>query len=223
MHIGEVYGGGNLAPGAASQISIGCTGGDTEGIEYLYGGANDADISGNITLNITDGHIQNVFGGNNTGHSVNGTITVNINMGADPCGWNIGNVYGAGNQAPYTAPNGTPNYPVVNILNGTVSNVFGGGYGSGATVTGNPQVTIGSATVSYVAAVTGDVYGGGDAAAVSGTPVVHVINKSNTTIGNVYGGGNAANVTGTSVTIDGCALCSLTTSGSTSGRPSARC
>ena len=203
MHIGEVYGGGNLAPGAASQISIGCTGGDTEGIEYLYGGANDADISGNITLNITDGHIQNVFGGNNTGHSVNGTITVNINMDADPCGWNIGNVYGAGNQAAYTAPNGTPNYPVVNILNGTVSNVFGGGYGSGATVTGNPQVTIGSATVSYVAAVTGDVYGGGDAAAVSGTPVVHVINKSNTTIGNVYGGGNAANVTGTSVTIDG--------------------
>ena len=203
MHIGEVYGGGNLAPGAASQISIGCTGGDTEGIEYLYGGANDADISGNITLNITDGHIQNVFGGNNTGHSVNGTITVNINMDADPCGWNIGNVYGAGNQAAYTAPNGTPNYPVVNILNGTVSNVFGGGLGSGATVTGNPQVTIGSATVSYVAAVTGDVYGGGDAAAVSGTPVVHVINKSNTTIGNVYGGGNAANVTGTSVTIDG--------------------
>ena len=84
--------------------------------------------------------------------------------------------------------------------------MFGGGLGATAIVYGNPQVTIGDNDAnhsSYVATVGGDVYGGGDAAAVVGTPVVHVLNKCNTTIGNVYGGGNAADVSATSVTIDG--------------------
>lgn len=205
MHIGEVYGGGNLAPGAANTITIGCTGSEGEGIEYLYGGANDADVTGDITLNITDGRIQNVFGGNNTGHAISGAITVNINKKANPCGWYIGNVYGGGNKAAYGGESDNKgNSPVVNIKNGTVSgNVYGGGYGSTAIVYGNPQVTIGDAAAGYDADVTGDVYGGGDAAAVVGTPVVHVINKANTSIGNVYGGGNAADVSATSVAIDG--------------------
>ena len=201
MHIGEVYGGGNLAPGAACNISVGCTGDEGEGIEYLYGGANDADVSGDITLNITDGRIQNVFGGNNTGHAVNGTITVNINQKANPCGWNIGNVYGGGNQAVYTAPTATEqnstahNYPQVNILNGTVSgDVFGGGYGNAddatkGIVNGNPQVTINGAS----AIVSGGVYGGGSLAPTNGDPVVTLTTGS---AANIYGGGKAASVNG---------------------------
>ena len=220
MRIGEVYGGGNEAAGNAGTINIGCTGaiveGDNghvahpeeigktlEGIGAVYGGANNANVTNDsgITLNINSGMVANAFGGNNTGGDITGGITVNINKNANTCGWYVGNVYGAGNQADYTGS------PVVNILNGTVSgNVFGGGLGASATVTGNPQVKIGDNTEgheSYVATVSGDVYGGGDAAAVIGIPVVNVVNKRNTTIGNVYGGGNAADVNGTDVNIDG--------------------
>lgn len=220
MRIGEVYGGGNEAAGNAGTINIGCTGaivegseghvanpgeiGKTlEGIGAVYGGANNADIGtagqpSDITLNINSGMVVNVFGGNNTGGNINGTITVNVNKNEENCGWYVGNVYGAGNLAAYTGS------PVVNIQNGTVSgNVFGGGLGETAIVTGNPQVTIGDAVAEHTAIVGGDVYGGGDAANVVGTPVVNIVNKCNTTIGNVYGGGNAADVNGTDVNIDG--------------------
>ena len=44
-----------------------------------------------------------------------------------------------------------------------MTNLFGGGKGNTAAVTGNPQVTL-----SGNAHVTGNVYGGGDAARVSG-------------------------------------------------------
>lgn len=218
MKIGEVYGGGNEADGVASTINIGCTGTlavladgerygyEQEGIGYVYGGANQANIGtaqtpSNIEVNITSGIVANVFGGNNTSGTINGTITVNIEKNNNAtCAdeWYVGNVFGGGNQAAYTGS------PAVNIKNGTVSgNVFGGGLGATAVVTGNPAVTIGDATAAYAAVVSGDVYGGGDAAAVSGTPTVLVINKSNTSIANVYGGGNAADVDGTSVTIHG--------------------
>ena len=222
MHITEVYGGGNEAEGNAGTITIGCTGSDTEGIDDVYGGAREANINSDITLNITGGKIANVFGGNNVSGSISGGIEVNVNWttGTNACANNsLGNVYGGGNLAQYTVPNNKA--LAVNILNGTVSgNVYGGGKGDAndhtkGQVTGNPVVTIGDNTTgheSYVAAVTGDVYGGGDAGNVVGTPVVNVINKCNTTItGDVYGGGNAAdvgdpndaNVGGTDVNIDG--------------------
>ncbi len=207
MHIGEVYGGGNEAAGNAGTITIGCTGGDTEGIGDVYGGANAADVNNNIELTITGGSIQRVFGGNNASGSISGTIQVNVNWNTtDPCGYNyLGSVFGGGNQAAYGSSGANKgDYPVVTILNGTVSNnVFGGGLGATAIVYGNPQVTIGDNTDGHVATVGGDVYGGGDAAAVEGTPVVKVVNKCNTTIANVYGGGNAADVNGTDVNIDG--------------------
>ena len=214
MHIDEVYGGGNMAASQAGSLTIGCTGGDTEGIGDVYGGANQANITGDITLNITGGSINRVFGGNNVSGSISGGIQVDVNWktGTDQCGYNyLGSVFGAGNLAQYTIPSGKT--LAVNILNGTVTeNVYGGGKGdpndhTKGQVTGNPVVTIGDATKlndnNVVAVVTGDVYGGGDAGDVIGTPVVKVINKCNTSVGYVYGGGNAADVSGTNVTIDG--------------------
>ena len=226
MMIGEVYRGGNEASGALASIDIGCTGdivegadghaahpeniGKTlEGIGDLYGGSRKADNTGAVTLNITSGIINRVFGGNNISGNVAGDIQVNINKTGDGCGWYVGDVFGGGNLAAYTGS------PAVNVLNGTVShNVYGGGKGdpddhTKGQVTGNPVVTIGDADASrlsdnnVVAVVTGDVYGGGDAGNVEGTPQVNVINKCNTSIGNVYGGGNAADVKGTDVNIDG--------------------
>jgi len=197
LHITEVYGGGNVAAGNAGTITIGCTGSASEGIGDVYGGANAANINSDITLNITGGKINRVFGGNNASGAINGGIEVNVNWSGDCSQNSIQNVYGAGNQAPYSVPNGKA--LAVNILNGSISqNVYGGGLGATAVVTGNPTVTIGDITSgheAYVAVVTGDVYGGGDAAGVTGNPVV-LLQKSNTLVGNGYGGGNAAAVTG---------------------------
>jgi hypothetical protein len=205
MNIGSVYGGGNLAASNVGKLTITCTGTDGR-IDNVYGGANQANITGDIDLKINGGNIGNVFGGNNIKGDISGTISVTIGDDPNDCGvFKVDNVYGAGNLAPYGSASGTKgNYPVVNIYSGTVTNnVFGGGLGKSAIVYGSPQVTIGDNNDDHQVTIKGDVYGGGDAANVVGTPIVKVANKCNTEIGNVYGGGNAADVNGTNVMIDG--------------------
>ena len=205
MNIGSVYGGGNLAASKVGNLTITCTGTDGR-IDNVYGGANQANITGNIDLKINGGNIGNVFGGNNIKGDISGTISVTVGDDPNDCGvFKVDNVYGAGNLAPYGSASGTKgNYPVVNIYSGTVNNnVFGGGLGESAIVYGSPQVTIGDNNDDHQVTIKGDVYGGGDAANVEGIPVVNIVNKCNTTIGNVYGGGNAADVNGTDVNIDG--------------------
>ena len=210
MIIGEVYGGGNEAAGNAGTINIGCTGtlteahnnaNDTdnrigyelEGIGTVYGGANAANINSDITLNINSGIVKKVFGGNNSDGSINGTITVNIEK-TDDCSWYVGTVYGGGNIASYSTPNGKSNYPQVNIKKGAISgSVYGGGLGETARVTGNPQVTVTGG------AITGNIYGGGEAAPVTGNPVL-TLSGNNTSAADIYGGGKGttAVVTGNS-------------------------
>lgn len=177
MYIGEVYGGGNFAAGNAGTIDIGCTGtlksnhfvypeaiGDTlEGIGTVYGGANQAGITGNILVEIHNGIIKEVFGGNNTSGAISGSITVNIDStGTCSPNWYVGDVYGGGNHAPYT---GTPD---VNIINGTVSGaVFGGGNMAGV---GGGDVAMSGGTVL------GGIYGGcNTSGTVGGNIIVNVI------------------------------------------------
>jgi hypothetical protein len=194
MVITEVYGGGNYAASNAGNITIGCTGASSsEYIDYVYGGANRANITGDIVLNITGGRINHAFGGNNNSGVISGDITVNVEWTTPACSDQyLGDVYGGGNLAPHTGN------PAVNIKNGTATNVFGGGKGSTAIVTGNPVVTIGDANASHVAVVTGNVYGGGDAAAVTGnTTVTYNDNNASSSVANLFGGGNAAGVSGT--------------------------
>ena len=194
MVISEVYGGGNYAASSAGNITIGCTGDDAnEYVDTVYGGANRADIAGDITLTITGGRVNNAFGGNNNSGTISGDITVNVEWTTPACSDQyLGNVYGAGNKAPYTGS------PVVNVKNGTATNVYGGGKGATAIVTGSPVVTVGDANASHVAVVTGDVYGGGDAAAVTGsTTVTYNDNNASSTVANLFGGGNAAGISGT--------------------------
>lgn len=208
MHIGEVYGGGNLADGNAGSISIGCTGGTSEGIGTVYGGANNANIgtsakNSDITLNITGGSIDNVFGGNNNGGTIYGTITVNANW-TGTCGTNkLGNLYGAGNIASYTTPTGKTG-PTVNVINCTTTgSVFGGGKGKEAVVEGNPIVNIGDWKEGHSVIIGGDVFGGGDLAAVEGNPNVTIRDCGTLINGNLYGGGNAAPVYSTNTTMWG--------------------
>lgn len=200
IDIDNVYGGGNKAASNVGNVTIGCA----EHIGAVYGGANQANVTGNITLNIVSGHIDNVFGGNNNSGNISGSITVNVNDNGSPCGMEVGNVYGGGNLAKY----GTgQNFPIVNIINGALTgSVFGGGKGETAVVTGNPQVNISDWNDAHEVTIGGNVFGGGDAAEVVGTPVV-IIKDCDTEIdGNIYGGGNAAAVSGTNLTIwGGCA------------------
>ncbi|MDO5446305.1 MAG: FN3 associated domain-containing protein, partial [Prevotellaceae bacterium] len=199
MHITEVYGGGNEAAGNAGTINVICTGGEGEGIGTLYGGANAADINNSINLNISGGRIGTVFGGNNTSGSIAGTITVTVNQNeaTAACNNELGSIYGAGNIASYTGN------PTVNIENGLIKgSVFGGGYGKQAVVIGNSTVNIGK-WGEYAVDITGNVFGGGDLAAVEGDPTVTIRNCGTIIEGDLYGGGNAAPVYSTNTTVWG--------------------
>ena len=188
MEIDEVYGGGNEAASNAGNLRIVRTGGNSEGIQYVYGGARDADVSGNITLNITGGRItEGLFGGNNVGHTVTGNITLDINWdsnnGANDSKY-LKDVFGGGNNADVTGSTS------INLKNGTVSNnIYGGG--SQADVSENTSISLENGTVSN------DVYGGGMQGNVGGNVTVNVSKANNTgtvTVGHdVYGGGALAN------------------------------
>ena len=185
--------------------------------------AASADISGNVTLNLYGGTMTNAFGGSDVYGNIGGKITVNmLDREVANCGLTVHNIYGGGRNAAYT-PTTPGAYPEVNLIHGTVSkktdgtggNVFGGGLGSTAIVSSSPKVTVGyDASMSSLVAsllpantslstasvtVQGDVYGGGEEAAVTGSIVVTVqegtVNGMTITTavnGDVYGGGALA-------------------------------
>ncbi len=213
MKIGEVFSGGNMAASQAGNLTIGCTGDyveatgsnrygyELEGIGDVYGGANRANVTGNITLTINGGIINRAFGGNNYSGDINGQINVIVNK-TTSCGWYLGYVYGGGNQAAYTAP--STGFPNVSVQNGKVTyDVYGGGYGdpiddSQGKITGSTYVEIiNNGIVGH------NVFGGGNAAAVSTDTFVLVRDKAKV-FGNVYGGGNQGEIGGnTKVVVNG--------------------
>lgn len=186
MFIGEAYGGGNIAAGKAGTITIGCTGdlvsgpdghiakpeniGTTlEGIGTVYGGANRADITTDITLDIHNGMINRVFGGNNNSGAINGDIQVNIDSTGN-C-WYVGEVYGGGDHAPYGRT------PDVNIMQGTVyRNVFGGGNDITDDDPTNPSLGVAGSDVEMTGGtVLRGVYGGCNAkGTVTGKSLVKI-------------------------------------------------
>ena len=192
LKVGEVYGGGNEAyMEGDSKIELGCI--TTLGV--LYGGARNADIDGDIEMTISSGHFGRVFGGNNLGGTINGSITLNVEeTGCNPI--TIGELYGCGNNAPYVTPAGKPD-PSVNLKSFTsIGRVFGGGYGAGAVVTGNTTVNV-NLVVGDKAAVASP-YAGTTITYDDGTSVdlpAHTSGKIGV-IGTVFGGGNAAKVAG---------------------------
>ncbi len=213
MKIGEVFSGGNMAASKAGSLTIRCTGDlveatgndrygyELEGIGDVYGGANRANVTGDITLTINGGIINRVFGGNNFSGDISGTINVIINK-TQGCGWYVGYVYGGGNQAAYTAP--SVGYPNVSVQNGKVTyDVYGGGFGdpvddSQGKITGSTYVEIINQGV-----VGRNVFGGGNAAAVTGNTDVRLLGGARI-YGNIYGGGNQGEIGGdTKVIVNG--------------------
>ena len=199
LTVGEIYGGGKQADMyGGAEIILGCMPNDWIGA--IYAGAENADIGGDVGLTLTSGKFERVFGGNNKGGKIDGYIEVNIEENPD-CETPIiiGELYGGGNMAPYTVPakytENNPNYlsPRVNVRAFTsIGNIYGGGLGANATVTGNPLVNI-----NEVAG--GKAYAGETRTLDDGTTVTLYERKADGkmgVIGNVFGGGNAAPVIG---------------------------
>ena len=145
--IDEAYGGGKSAPmDAEAKLLMACI----PGLSVAYGGAQDADVQGGVTMTITNGTFDRVFGGNNISGTINGPIVVNIEeTGCRPIV--IGQLYGGGNQAAYTAPwkdendhlKGRKDGPTVNVKSFTsIGEIYGGGYGETAVVNGDTYVNI---------------------------------------------------------------------------------
>jgi hypothetical protein len=219
--VDEAYGGGKSAPmDAEAKLLMACI----PGLEAVYGGAEAADVHGNVTLNITNGTFDRVFGGNNISGTISGSITVNVEeVGCKPI--KIGELYGGGNQAGYSiygykevnkgtelAPNmvwvpresadddgigpETPyEDPQVNVKSFTsIGNIYGGGYGDGATMVGNPTVNVNETYGRYY---NNDVSVVGENEKISELyPIPSHAKGRMGAINNVFGGGNAAKVIG---------------------------
>jgi hypothetical protein len=222
FQVDEAYGGGKSAPmDAEAKMLMACI----PGLEEVYGGAEAADIRDDVTLTITNGTFNRVFGGNNISGTISGKITVNVEeTGCRPVV--IGELYGGGNLAAYsiygykqvgnewkprtsasdagTGPATPYASPQVNVRSFTsIGSVYGGGYGAAALMVASPTVNISESVGdpdNYP--TTGQYYNAtgftGKTITVDGHDVV-LPDHTRTKIGainNVFGGGNAAPVMG---------------------------
>ena len=207
-----IYGGGREAymEGKAS-LEMGCI----TGMGEIYGGSEKADVGNDVELTLTSGHFGKVFGGNNKGGRIFGSIKVNIEQtGCVPI--TIDELYLGGNNAPYSVygytnqsytvdidgesvthyhlnESGTRLYadPELNIRSfKSIGNVYGGGKGAPATIVGNPQIDI-NVTQGWV---NGEYVG--EEPAYTQYKQKPGILTADGVIETVYGGGNAADVIG---------------------------
>ena len=207
--VDEAYGGGKSAEmDAEAQLLMACI----PGLHAVYGGAEAADVRGNVTLNITNGTFDRVFGGNNLSGTIGGSITVNVEeIGCKPV--KIGELYGGGNQAGYSVygydsegkpivPGETPptplyNDPQVNVKSFTsIGNIYGGGFGDRATMVGNPTVNVNVAYGRYYNDDSSIVGENAKTREEDGYPIPSHAKGKMGAINNVFGGGNAAKVVG---------------------------
>ena len=215
--VDEAYGGGKSAPmDAEAKLLMACI----PGLNEVYGGAEAADIHDDVTLTITNGTFNRVFGGNNISGTISGKITVNVEeTGCRPV--IIGELYGGGNLAAYSIygynDDDTPKEsgdnpfddPVVNVRSFTsIGAVYGGGYGTGAKMIASPTVNINeSKGTPDNYPTSGDYYNengfaGRTITLDAGKPTEHTVTLPAHTkgkigaIGDVFGGGNAAEVKG---------------------------
>ena len=201
--VDEAYGGGKSAPmDAEAKLLMACI----PGLQAAYGGAEAADVHGNVTLNITNGTFDRVFGGNNLSGTIGGSITINVEeIGCRPV--KIGELYGGGNEAGYSVygynDDGTPKEtgtriyddPQVNVMSFTsIGDIYGGGYGGGATMVGNPTVNV---NVTHGKYYDNDLSIVGENVKISNQyPIPSHAKGKIGAINNVFGGGNAAKVIG---------------------------
>lgn len=200
--VDEAYGGGKSASmDGSAELRMACI----PGLKAAYGGAQEANIHNDVVLNITNGTYDRVFGGNNKSGTIDGTITLNVEeTGCRPV--IIGQLYGGGNLAPYTAPANKPG-PTINVKSFTsIGEVYGGGFGATAKVTGDTYVNVNEVILSKDD--TGQTVDFSKQDFVVTDAVTSVVKSaplydrpaattgSIGVIGNIYGGGNEAEVIG---------------------------
>ena len=102
LKVDNIYGGGkNASMEGGTSIVLGCQ--PNTWIEDIYAGSREADVDGDVSLTITSGKFERVFGGNKTSGKLKGSITVNIEE-TGSCGTPIiiGELYAGGNEADYS-------------------------------------------------------------------------------------------------------------------------
>ncbi len=182
-------------------------------VNSVFGGAKGSStftpyIKGNITVDINDGTIANVYGGFDAAGKPEGDAVVTIDGGS------IVNAFGGGNQTSIDETD-------ISLRGGSVTNLYGGSNQSGTVLETDVKISGGSAGTVYGGNneggtcgesnvtitggnVTSAVYGGGNLVAITTTNVtVTNLTNTNNPIPNVYGGGNQAGATTTHVTFNG--------------------
>ena len=224
LDVAKIVGAGKNADVDGDLILVmGCKPDET--IPLVFGGADNANVNGNVELTITSGHFDKIFGGNNMGGAIMGHVRLNIEeTGSCAVPITINELYLGGNQAAYskygyykdesgkwqpresaddshapqpfhdddpafdddTNPFVAYDNPVLNVISCTrVGKVFGGGYGSHATMYADPIVNINMLPGAQAALIDRDGTSGADGDATALGEIV-----------DIYGGGNAADVVG---------------------------
>lgn len=205
-NIGNVYGGGlganTLISGNTyvdiqdSTITPNVFANAAEAGGNVYGGGSQGPVNGNSDVNVQNSTIEDsLYGG---GKSANVSAT-DIDITTSTI---IKNIYGGGEDGAIIG-NINGNSTDVYIENSQAGNIFGGGKGESATIANDTMLTIiGTKVVgdkeaedATETAEYGNVYGGGDKGAVSGSTLITIVDSSAIT-NNVFGGGNQANVAG---------------------------
>ena len=201
---GNFYGGANQA-NITGNVKINIYGGT---YRQIFGGSRNADINGNDTVNFYGGTVGNIFGGNNAGGDITGHIVVNVEKRETYCSaFNVNNVYGGGRNAAYgTSVSTRGNYPEVNIKHTGTSQINYDVFGGGLGATAH---VYGNPHVTIgdsdpLHTVTIGRYVFGGGSAAPVTGNTYVKLMNNVeVVGNVYGGGNAAPVNGNTQVIIG--------------------
>ncbi len=210
--IENAYGGSNL--GVVEGNSAVVVSGDGTNVTSLFGGGNgniaDAQfgaVRGNTSLIISNGTIENAYGGSNLGKAYATNITVT--------GGGITSLFGGGNgnvenadfgsvtrDTSVTVSSGTIENAyggsnlgkvggsAVSVSGGTITKVFGGGNGNVAQVGGDELLggVEGSATLELSGGNITEAYGGGNLGIVVGNTTVTVTGSP--MLGTAFGGGN---------------------------------
>lgn len=187
LNLGKLYGAGKNADIEGDLIVVmGCMPGDESKTDEVYGGAENANVKGNVELTITSGSFGKVFGGNNTSGAIFGHIILNIEeSGCTPI--KIDELYLGGYNAPYSIygyyENGTiegtdkPKYDPISANDNTHTAVcFGDGSSSDHTKAPYADPILNVISATYI----GKVFGGGLGAdaIIYGNPTVN-INQTN--------------------------------------------
>lgn len=199
--IGSVFGSGNNSgSGKEWQVSIPTnikmTGGNVTG--GIYGGSNQkGTLYGDVTLNILNGNVNNVFGGG-LGKDTVVSQNVTVNLGDNTNSLNLtgsaygGSAYGTVNDKTKTTSVSTYK-TLVNVNGGNIANVFGGGKGD----ENNTPYVAGDVTLTINNGKINNAFGGNNAAGTPNGEVKVYLNGGEVT--SAYGGGNKTAVTKTHV------------------------